>query len=164
MFQKGDVFYNTGDLLKLHANKWLSFADRLGDTYRWKGENVSTMQVGFVVNSFYSVLDSNVYGVSVPFVEGRAGMVTMSVAANFSLTEFEQYLVSELSVHQIPYFLRITNQLQTTGTFKHQKEAFKSLGFDPKNFSEPVYFLDQDRYVVMTSSLYDEIQLGKKSF
>ena len=84
VFKKGDLWFNSGDLLIRHENNWLSFADRVGDTYRWKSENVSTMEVAAIVNKYDQVLDSNVYGVEVKSAEGRAGMALLSVTDEFN--------------------------------------------------------------------------------
>ena len=75
-------------MITLHDNNWLSFADRVGDTYRWKSENVSTMEVSAILNKANGVLDCNVYGVQVDSAEGKAGMAAMSVSEEFSFNNF----------------------------------------------------------------------------
>ena len=163
-FKDGDRYFNSGDLLTLHENNWLSFADRVGDTFRWKGENVSTMEVAAIVNKAEGVLDANVYGVQVDNTEGRAGMAQMNVSDSFNLTSFADHVEKNLNGFQKPYFLRLTKEMQTTGTFKHQKEYLKKLGFDPSKSQDPVYFLNGDKYEEINEELYKSIQSGNVRF
>lgn len=163
-FKDGDRYFNSGDLLTLHENNWLSFADRVGDTFRWKGENVSTMEVAAIVNKAEGVLDANVYGVQVDNTEGRAGMAQMNVSDSFNLNSFADHVEKNLNGFQKPYFLRLTKEMQTTGTFKHQKEDLKKLGFDPTKSQDPVYFLNGDKYEEINEELYKGIQSGNVRF
>jgi len=161
VFRKGDAYFNTGDLLQQHEDSWVSFADRVGDTFRWKGENVSTNEVAEVLNGAKGVLESNVYGVSVPGAEGRAGMASINANGELDLSEFARYVVSRLPVYQRPYFLRLQQEMRITGTFKHQKTGYRDEGFDPTKVSDPLYFLDGDTYVPLDQSLYQRIQAGE---
>ena len=161
VFRQGDAYFNTGDLLQLHEDSWVSFADRVGDTFRWKGENVSTNEVAEVLNGAKGVLESNVYGVSVPGAEGRAGMASINANAELDLTEFARYVVTRLPVYQRPYFLRLQQEMRITGTFKHQKTGYRDEGFDPTKVSDPLYFLDGDTYVPIDRSLFQRIQAGE---
>jgi acyl-CoA synthetase (AMP-forming)/AMP-acid ligase II len=161
VFAKGDQYFNTGDLLQLHEDAWVSFADRVGDTFRWKGENVSTNEVAEVLNGAKGVLESNVYGVSVPGAEGRAGMASINSDGGLDLDEFARYVVSRLPAYQRPYFLRLQQEMRITGTFKHQKTGYRDEGFDPGKVSDPLYFLDGERYVPIDQSLYQRIQAGE---
>ena len=122
VFKEGDRYFNTGNLITLHDNNWLSFADRVGDTYRWKSENVSTMEVAAILNKASEVLDCNVYGVQVDSAEGKAGMATMSVSEEFSFESFTHHVNENLNSFQRPCFLRLSNEMKTTGTFKHKKK------------------------------------------
>ena len=162
VLKKEDTFFNTGDLVKLHDNSWLSFADRVGDTYRWKSENVSTMEVAAIVNKFTEVLDANVYGVEVKSSEGKAGMAMMNVSIDFDIDKFAIHVNENLNTFQKPYFLKVTNSMQTTGTFKHQKEDLKKLGFDPSLSEDPIFFLQDDKYINLSSELYEKIQSGEE--
>jgi acyl-CoA synthetase (AMP-forming)/AMP-acid ligase II len=162
VLKKDDAFFNTGDLVKLHDNNWLSFADRVGDTYRWKSENVSTMEVAAIVNKFSEVLDANVYGVEVKSSEGKAGMAMMNVSIDFDIDKFAVHVDENLNTFQKPYFLKVTNTMQTTGTFKHQKEDLKKLGFDPSLSEDPIFFLQNNRYINLTSELYEKIHSGEE--
>ncbi|MFL2754437.1 MAG: AMP-binding protein [Gammaproteobacteria bacterium] len=162
VFKSGDTFFNTGDLIKLHENNWLSFADRVGDTYRWKSENVSTMEVAAIVNKFSEVLDANVYGVEVKSAEGKAGMAMMNVAIDFDIDRFAEHVNDNLNAFQKPYFLKVTNTMQTTGTFKHQKEDLKKLGFNPATSNDPIFFLQNNKYIELNDDLYQKIQSGEE--
>ena len=164
VFKQGDLWFNSGDLLTRHENNWLSFADRVGDTYRWKSENVSTMEVAAIVNKYKEVLDSNVYGVEVKSAEGKAGMALLNVTDQFNFAEFSDHIEKNLNAFQKPYFLRITEVMKTTGTFKHQKEDLKKQGFDPNLIEDKIYFYQKGNYVEINSDLYDRIQSGEERF
>ena len=116
-----DRYFNTGDLVQLHEDGWLSFVDRVGDTFRWKGENVSTTEVAEIINGADGIVESNVYGVQVPNTDGRAGMAAIRVSDRFDLTNFAHYVSRELPGYQRPVFLRVlSSDMQVTGTFKHK--------------------------------------------
>jgi acyl-CoA synthetase (AMP-forming)/AMP-acid ligase II len=160
-FAPGDRYFNSGDLLTLHADNWLSFSDRVGDTFRWKGENVSTNEVAEVLNAAPGVLESNVYGVAVPGAEGRAGMASLNCGSDFSIDELATFVTAKLPLYQRPYFVRLQTDMRITGTFKHQKVDYRSEGFDPSRVADPLYFLDGDRYVPLDAALYGSIQSGE---
>ena len=164
VFKTGDQYFNTGDLITLHDNNWLSFADRVGDTYRWKSENVSTMEVAAILNNASGVMDCNVYGVQVDSAEGKAGMAAMNVSDEFSFISFIEHVNKNLNTFQKPYFLRLTKEMQTTGTFKHQKEDLKKQGFNPSLIKDKLYFLQKDNYVEIDQSLYNRIHSGDERF
>lgn len=161
VFRKGDRYFNTGDILQSHEDSWVSFADRVGDTFRWKGENVSTNEVAEVLNGAKGVLESNVYGVAVPGAEGRAGMASINTSGELDLSEFARFVVSRLPAYQRPYFLRLQQEMRITGTFKHQKTGYRDEGFDPTKVADPLYFLDGDKYVPIDQSLFQRIQAGE---
>jgi len=162
VFKRGDRYFNSGDILQMHADNWVSFADRIGDTFRWKGENVSTNEVAEVLNGAKGVLETNVYGVSVPGSEGRAGMASISAGDDFDIGTLAQYVNSKLPAYQRPYFVRLqqTGNMRVTGTFKHQKVAYRDEGYDPKKVQDPLYFLDGDRYVPLDDKLFSRLQSG----
>ena len=164
VFKIGDQYFNTGDLITLHDNNWLSFADRVGDTYRWKSENVSTMEVASILNNASGVMDCNVYGVQVDSAEGKAGMAAMNVSDEFSFISFIEHVNKNLNTFQKPYFLRLTKEMQTTGTFKHQKEDLKKQGFNPSLIKDKLYFLQKDNYVEIDQALYNRIHSGDERF
>ena len=159
-----DTWFNSGDLLTRHENNWLSFADRVGDTYRWKSENVSTMEVAAIINKYPEVLDSNVYGVEVQSADGRAGMALMNVSNNFDFEVFSDHIEKNMNTFQRPCFVRIAEVMKTTGTFKHQKEDLKKQGFDPSMIEDKLYFYQKGKYVEIDQPLYERIQSGKERF
>ncbi len=162
VFKKGDQYFNTGDLLQLHEDSWLSFADRVGDTFRWKGENVSTNEVAEVCNGAKGILESNVYGVQVPGTDGRAGMAAIHVDEGFDLGAFAEHVKQNLPGYQRPRFVRLlSGDMQTTGTFKHQKVRYRNEGFDPKASSDRIFWFDGDVYQPVDEGVFDAIGRGE---
>lgn len=164
VMKDGDTWFNSGDLLTRHENNWLSFADRVGDTYRWKSENVSTMEVAAIINKYPEVLDSNIYGVEVQSADGRAGMALMNVSNNFDFEVFSDHIEKNMNTFQRPCFVRIAEVMKTTGTFKHQKEDLKKQGFDPSMIEDKLYFYQKGKYVEIDQPLYERIQSGEERF
>ena len=164
VFAEGDHYFNTGDLITLHDNNWLSFADRVGDTYRWKSENVSTMEVAAILNNAIGVMDCNVYGVKIDSAEGKAGMAAMNVSDEFNFNSFTDHVNKNLNTFQRPYFLRLTKDMKTTGTFKHQKEDLKKQGFDPNLITDKLYFYQKDSYIEIDNNLFTRIHSGEERF
>ncbi len=160
VFKDGDRYFNSGDLLTLHDDRWLSFADRVGDTFRWKGENVSTNEVAELLNGARGVLETNVYGVEVPGSDGRAGMASINHDDTFDLDEFAAFVVRELPGYMRPYFICLQRDMQITVTFKHQKVDYRRDGYDPSKVGDPLYFLDGERYVPLDAGLYQIIREG----
>jgi fatty-acyl-CoA synthase len=138
--------------------------DRLGDTFRWKGENVATSEVQEQITRFSSVREVNVYGVQVPNTDGRAGMAAMVLAPNekFDAAAFHAHVAAALPAYSRPLFLRLLPELQTTGTFKMKKTDLQKEGFDPRSVKDPLFFLhpQQNAYVPLDASLYETIQSG----
>ena len=162
VFKKGDRYFNTGDLLQLHEGKWLSFADRVGDTFRWKGENVSTNEVAEVCNGAPGVLETNVYGVEVPGADGRAGMAAVDAGEGFDLAAFAAHVKENLPGYQRPLFVRVLggHDMRTTGTFKHQKVDYRNEAFDPAKVGDPLYWFDGDAYQPLDQAAFDAIERG----
>jgi acyl-CoA synthetase (AMP-forming)/AMP-acid ligase II len=162
VFRRSDTWFNTGDLVQLHEGNWLSFADRVGDTFRWKGENVSTNEVAEVCNGALGVLESNVYGVAVPGHDGRAGMAALSVGAEFDLDAFARHVAAHLAKYQRPLFLRLlAGGMQTTGTFKHQKVAYRAEGFDPAKTTDELRYFDGTVYRPIDEAVFAAIERGE---
>ena len=161
VFRKGDRYFNSGDLLMQHEDAWVSFADRVGDTFRWKGENVSTNEVAEILNKAPGVLESNVYGVSVPGAEGKAGMASLHVNGGFDIDKLGGYVLENFPAYQRPYFIRIQSDMRITGTFKHLKVSYRNEAYDPRKSSDPLYFLDGDRYVRIDEPLYRRLSAGE---
>jgi len=157
----GKDYFNTGDLVQLHDRGYVAFKDRLGDTFRWKAENVSTNEVQETLNRHRAVAESNVYGVEVPGADGRAGMAAVVAEESFDLVEFASHVRTSLPLYARPIFLRIQREIVTTGTFKHVKTDLRSQGFDPTQVEDDLYFFEeQTRYVPLTKELHERIVSG----
>ena len=141
VFEKNDAYFNTGDLIQLHEKQWVSFADRFGDTFRWKGENVSTLEVEMILNSYPEIEYCTVYGVEIPKHEGKAGMVAIKLkkADQFNLKKFANFTIENLPKYSIPIFLRVQDELEFTGTHKLRKVNLRKQGYDNSKISEPIY-------------------------
>lgn len=161
VFKNGDEYFNTGDLVKVYKGEWVSFVDRLGDTFRWKGQNVSTNEVADILNSFGKIEDSNVYGVQVPGTEGRCGMAAVKLleGESLDLEAFARHICQNLPVYARPYFLRFRDQIDSTNSFKQLKTKLQQEGFDPGIIKDPLYFLhpQQERYIALNADVYQEI-------
>lgn len=165
VFKKGDVYFNTGDLMVQDQENFLYFWDRIGDTFRWKGENVATTEVADVIGMLDFIQETNVYGVAVSGYEGKAGMASIILKPNKSLNLEKVYeqVVTSLPSYACPRFLRIQEKMETTGTFKPQKFQLVEEGFNPIKISDPLYFMDnlEKSYVPLTQELYEQIILGE---
>jgi fatty-acyl-CoA synthase len=162
VFKEGDAWYRSGDLMRRDARGFYYFVDRVGDTFRWKGENVSTTEVMAAMAAVRGVVDAVVYGVSVPGADGRAGMAALVVDAGFDLTDFREQLERRLPSYARPIFLRLLPALETTGTFKPRKQDLIDAGFDPARIGEALYVDDQRAcaYVPLDRALYESICSG----
>lgn len=161
-FGDGARYFNTGDLLTLHADNWVSFADRLGDTFRWKGENVSTNDVQEQVSRAPGVLEAVAYGVEIPGADGRAGMVAIRVDERFDPAKLREHIDATLPFYARPLFVRVEETLPMTGSYKYVKTGFKADGFDPAKIAGPKYFYDAEKgYVELTAELAEQIKSGK---
>ncbi|HEY6259044.1 MAG TPA: long-chain-acyl-CoA synthetase [Xanthobacteraceae bacterium] len=142
VFGRGDIWFRTGDLMRKDADGYFYFVDRIGDTFRWKGENVSTTEVEETIGQFRGVEETNVYGVSIPGRDGRAGMAAVVVNGSFDLAAFRQHLADTLPDYARPLFLRLRGEMDVTSTFKQKKIDFVAQGFDPAATADPIYFDD----------------------
>src|SRR6185295_16428053 len=131
VFEKGDAWFRTGDLMRKDEQGYFYFVDRVGDTFRWKGENVATSEVSEAICGFAGIREANVYGVPVPGADGRAGMATIAAGDDLDLAALRTHLMTRLPDYAHPVFLRIRNDLEVTGTFKHTKSGLVRDGFDP---------------------------------
>jgi fatty-acyl-CoA synthase len=163
VFTRGDAWYRTGDLMRKDAQGFFYFVDRVGDTYRWKGENVSTGEVSAVITSFRGVADAAVYGVAVHGADGRAGMAALVVRPEFDPGAFREYLAARLPEYARPLFLRIVPEIELTGTFKLRKQELALEGYDRTTVSDTLYVDDrqQQRYVTLDERLYETIRAGE---
>jgi fatty-acyl-CoA synthase len=162
VFKEGDAWYRTGDLMRRDERGFYYFIDRVGETYRWKGENVSTAEVLTAITAIPGVLEGVVYGLCVPGADGRAGTAALLVSPDFDLGVFRAELAARLPAYARPVFIRILSSLEATGTFKPRKQALVQAGFDPSRIADPLYFDDarSQRYVVLDSRLYAAILDG----
>jgi fatty-acyl-CoA synthase len=162
-FAPGDAWYRTGDLMRQDEQGFFYFVDRVGDTFRWKGENVSTTEVAEVIASCPGVADAAVYGVSVPGTEGRAGMAALVVAKDFDLDELRRALAGRLPDYARPRFVRIVSALELTGTFKLRKQELALEGYDPARIRDALYMDDSARgaYVPLDAELHTLLRAGK---
>lgn len=163
VFERGDAWFNTGDLLSRDRLWHLQFVDRLGDTFRWKGENVSTQEVAEVLNKGPGVIESNVYGVEIPGADGRAGMAAIVIDSEFSPERVYDYVVGELPSYAQPRFLRIVESVSTTGTFKQKKVELRDEGWDPQLVNDPLWVRDSKagRYVELTPERAAAVRAGE---
>ena len=145
VFKPGDSWFRTGDLLKRDARGYYYFIDRIGDTFRWKGENVSTTEVAETIDQFPGVHEASVYGVSMPNADGRAGMAALVVDDTriFDLDGLRDFLSARLPGYARPLFIRFRPALEITGTFKQRKVDLVNDGFDPARTKDPLYFDDR---------------------
>jgi fatty-acyl-CoA synthase len=163
VFEKGDAWFRTGDLMRKDERGYFYFVDRVGDTFRWKGENVSTSEVADVINSFPGVADANVYGVTVVGRDGRAGMAAIVCDGSCDLGALHAHLSANLPDYARPLFLRIQPKIEVTGTFKQKKIDLVREGFNPAATSDPIYFNDPkaQAFVRLDPALYRSIESGE---
>jgi len=160
-FRAGDAWFRTGDLLKQDEAGYFYFVDRIGDTFRWKGENVSTSEVAGAVDAAPGVKEVNVYGVRVGDLDGRAGMAGLVVDKDFDVGKLRAFLEQRLPAYAQPIFLRLLPEIAVTGTFKYRKMDMVEQGFDPAVVSDPLYVLAGDAYEPVTAEMYEKIMKGE---
>ncbi|OJD23251.1 hypothetical protein ACJ73_05394 [Blastomyces percursus] len=135
VFQKGDLWFRSGDMMRQDPDGCLYFVDRLGDTFRWKSENVSTNEVADVLGKFGNISETNVYGVQVPHADGRAGCAALVLADGMTVDSFDfgalaKYAIGVLPRYAVPIFVRVVPSFETTGTMKLQKGKLRAEGVD----------------------------------
>lgn len=162
VFVPGDAWYRTGDLMRRDARGFYYFVDRVGDTYRWKGENVSTGEVLSVLTAIDGVNGGVVYGVAVPGADGRAGMAALIVAPGFDLGGFREAVHRRLPAFARPLFLRLLPALAATATYKPIKKDLQDAGFDPARIDDPLFFdsAAAAAFVPLDARLYAELGTG----
>ncbi len=168
VFKKGDAWFNTGDLMRDIGFKHTQFVDRLGDTFRWKGENVSTTEVENALGAFAGIEDAVVYGVEIPGTNGRCGMAALRLAPGLQLNcaELATHLDRELPAYAAPLFVRLLREVETTGTFKYKKNDLKMAAYNPLLVTDPLYVRlpGSDRFEVLGWAVYEAIQKGLHRF
>ncbi|XP_032368878.1 very long-chain acyl-CoA synthetase [Etheostoma spectabile] len=164
VLKKGDLYFNSGDLMRIDKDNFIYFQDRVGDTFRWKGENVATNEVSDILTISDCLKEASVYGVQVPGHEGRVGMaaVTVKEGAQFDGSRIYHHVVNYLPSYARPRFIRIQNAVEVTGTFKQMKVKLVEESFDPGRILDPLYILDdkEKSYVPLRSQVYNSIISG----
>lgn len=167
-FKKGDMWFNTGDLLRNMGFRHAQFADRLGDTFRWKGENVATQEVEKAIDAFPGVSSSAVYGISMPGSDGKAGMASIvrDENASFDLSGLASHLKASLPKYAVPLFVRFVPDFEWTATHKIKKTNLKSQGYDFSQVKEELYVLlpENEGYVPLNDEISRNIAAGKYKF
>jgi fatty-acyl-CoA synthase len=163
VFARGDTWFRTGDLMRMDAAGFFYFVDRIGDTFRWKGENVATSEVAAAIMAFAGIREANVYGVHVPGTEGAAGMAAIVTDGILNLAEFRAHLARRLPPYARPKFLRVAGRIAITSTFKHTKSDVARDGFDPAATTDPIYLDDMEKnaFVPLDGALYARIKAGE---
>ncbi|MCB1854607.1 MAG: long-chain-acyl-CoA synthetase, partial [Halieaceae bacterium] len=175
VFKQGDAWFNTGDLMRTidvgfaMGIPHYQFVDRVGDTFRWKSENVSTNEVGEIINSHPQIRFCNVYGVEIPRADGRAGMAALALAdgvADLDLDSFSAHVNKFLPGYARPVFLRIQRELDTTGTFKLVKGELRKQAYDLDQVDDALYVMKPgaDRYVPLDRAFADELRAGEGGY
>ncbi|KAI8294786.1 Isopenicillin N epimerase component 1 [Colletotrichum sp. SAR 10_98] len=171
VLKKGDIFYRTGDSLRRDADGRWFFLDRLGDTYRWKGENVSTAEVSEVLGEYPGVNEAVVYGVSLPGHDGKAGAAALDIApdkkASFDFADFLRYSRSRLPRYAVPIFVRLLNASQASHNNKQNKVPLKNQGVDPSKIEggDQLLWIEKhgkgNTYVPFTQDDWDNLGQGR---
>lgn len=174
-FEEGDAWFNSGDLMRqvdvgfTLGYPHYQFVDRVGDTFRWKSENVSTNEVGEIINGFTQVRFCNVYGVEVPGADGRAGMAAITLdegVDELDLDAFSEFVNRQLPSYARPVFLRVEPDVDVTVTFKLLKNKLRDEGYDPDKVSDPLYVMKpgSSRYEPLDRDYAATIARGEAGF
>ena len=163
VFAPGDAWFRTGDLMRRDRRGYFYFVDRIGDTFRWKGENVATAEVAEIACRFPGVREATVYGVAIPDHDGRAGMAAIVADDGLDLAALRAHLNSSLPDYARPRFLRILREIEMTMTFKPKKADLVAQGFDPAATGDAIYFDDPraGAFVRVDAALHGEIMSGQ---
>ncbi|HXC56987.1 MAG TPA: long-chain-acyl-CoA synthetase [Rhizomicrobium sp.] len=166
VFAPGDAWFRTGDLMRRDAHGYFYFVDRIGDTFRWKGENVATSEVAEALGVVPGVKEANVYGVAIPGMDGRAGMAALVTGTGFEIAHLAEALAGNLPPYARPVFVRLLSELEITGTFKQRKIELVKDGFDPGAIADPLYWLNHatGAYETLTADMYAAIVGGRVKF
>jgi fatty-acyl-CoA synthase len=163
VFEKGDAWLRTGDLMRKDSRGFFYFVDRAGDSYRWKGENVSATEVAETIAACPGVVQAVAYGVAVPGTEGRAGMAAIVPGQDFALTVLHRHLAERLPSYARPLFLRLCERIEATATFKPRTAELARDGFDPAATCDAFYFdsREHQEYLPLDPLLHDRIERGE---
>jgi fatty-acyl-CoA synthase len=162
VFAPGDAWFRTGDLMRRDEKGFFYFVDRIGDTFRWKGENVATSEVAAALCEFDGIADASVTGVEIPGCDGKVGMAVLAADGAIDLAALRRHLVERLPAYARPLFVTIREEIEITGTFKHRKAA-GGPSYDPSASADPIYFNDPAReaFVPLDADLYRRIRSGE---
>ncbi len=163
VFEPGDAWFRTGDLMRQDSERYFYFVDRIGDTFRWKGHNVAASEVSDAICTYPGISDASVYGVTVPGTDGRAGMAAIVAGDTLDLAAFRAHLAARLPEFAQPLFLRVRRTLEITSTFKHTKQALVRDGYDPAETDDAIYFNDRrsQRFVRLDGAMRQQIDSGE---
>ncbi|MGV0033838.1 MAG: long-chain-acyl-CoA synthetase [Candidatus Azotimanducaceae bacterium WSBS_2022_MAG_OTU7] len=177
VFVEGDSYFNTGDLMKVvdvgfaFGQKHYQFVDRVGDTFRWKSENVSTNEVGEIINQHEDVIFANVYGVEIPGADGRAGMAAIVLQEHIdpqkvNLSSLSEHIRENLPSYARPIFIRLLTELPTTTTHKLQKNDLRDQAFHFDKVSDHILVMrpGETTYNKLDSDFYDKIVQREVAF
>jgi acyl-CoA synthetase (AMP-forming)/AMP-acid ligase II len=181
VFKHGDAWFRSGDLARHDTEGRLFFVDRIGDTFRWKGENVSTNEVAEAMASHRAVEEVNVYGVSLPHHDGRAGCAALVLKDSFSflrsasekgkeqdmakeevMRDLARHITTQLPRFAVPLFLRVTRGMERTGTNKQQKHGLRVQGVDPEmKGGDELFWLRGGAYVPFGEGEWAQLAGGR---
>ncbi|MBV8862711.1 MAG: long-chain-acyl-CoA synthetase, partial [Mycobacterium sp.] len=162
-FRDGDAWLNSGDLMRPQGWRHAAFVDRLGDTFRWKGENVATTDVEAAVSADPAVAAVTVFGVQVPGTDGRAGMaaVVLEDGQEFNGASMANTVYERLPSYAVPLFVRVVDSLEHTSTFKRKKAGLREQGYG-SDVADPLYVLNglKEGYVPYYDEYPNEVAAG----
>ena len=155
----GDKFFRTGDFVRMDEEGYVYFTDRTGDTFRWRGENVSTTEIENTASKIIKNLQVACYGVEIPGAEGRAGMIAIVHQDDINLADLCRELQERLPTYAVPLFVRVVEKLEYTATEKIIKRKLREEGFDIKHIVDPLYFMDpvSKTYIPLSEDVYKKI-------
>ena len=159
VFENDDQWFRSGDLLSRDKDGYYYFIDRIGDTFRWKGENVATSEVAQSFQGIQGIEEVNVYGVTIPGNDGKAGMASLVTESDIDLKQVYSQLKDTLPSYAMPLIIRVQKEIEITGTFKHKKVDLVKQGFNPDEMIDPLYFIDNDSstFIKLDANLYQKI-------
>jgi fatty-acyl-CoA synthase len=162
VFANGDAWFRTGDLMKIDESGFFHFIDRLGDTFRWKGENVATSEVNEAILDCPGVIDAVTYGVTVPGADGRAGMAAIVINDSFDFAEFSDHLARRLPAYACPAFVRLAAALANTETFKQKKQDLIRAGFNPREIADSLFYRHpaSGKFLPLDADAYAQLEQG----
>jgi fatty-acyl-CoA synthase len=163
VFKRGDAWFRTGDLMRQDEANFYYFVDRVGDTFRWKGENVATSEVAAAITAFPGIADANVYGATIPGAEGRAGMAEIVCRGPIDLLAFRDHLAQHLPRYAHPVLLHLRDEIDVTPTFKPLKRGSALDSWDQETCPDGLYVNDPEQraYVPLDQELYARIRAGR---